>query len=94
MSDDDVTRLAAALATQRFGELFRAGVEAAFTDRLVAREEAARIFAVSPREFDQNERPFLPWVPIGKPAGKRTAKRWRLSDLYARIEQKKQRAGT
>lgn len=61
----------------------------AFVDRLVRREEAAHIFAMSPRAFDQYEKPFLPFVPLGKPAGRRTVKGWRLSDLYARIEAKK-----
>ncbi|HVT38749.1 MAG TPA: hypothetical protein VHE78_06885 [Gemmatimonadaceae bacterium] len=52
-------------------------------------KEAAHIFAMSPRAFDANERPYLPFVTIGKPAGKRTMKAWQLSDLYARIEAKK-----
>ena len=62
---------------------------AAFVDRLVRREEAAHIFAMSARAFDQYEKPYLPFVPLGNPAGKRTVKGWRLSDLYARIEAKK-----
>jgi hypothetical protein len=95
---DDVDRLAKAIApaisTARFGELFQSAVAAAFTDRLVRRNEAAAIFSISPRAFDQDERPYLPWVPIGKPAGKRTTKAWRLSDLYRRMEEKKHQPGT
>ena len=94
MTDDDVRRLAAVLATEKFGELFRGAVVEAFSDRLLNREAAARVFGISAREFDLTERPYLPFVPIGKQAGRRTAKRWRLSDLYARIEAKKQRPGT
>jgi hypothetical protein len=95
---DDVDRLAKAIApaigAARFGELFAGAIVAAFTDRLVRREEAAAIFSISPRAFDQDERPYLPWVPLGRPAGKRTTKAWRLSDLYARMEAKKRRPGS
>lgn len=41
-----------------------------------------------------DERPFLPWVPLGAPAGKRTMKAWLLSDLYKRIAAKKRQPGS